>query len=42
MIPSIKRSGGKFFGATVGRMIERTAPTANPEGGHRRKAIAAA
>lgn len=27
--------GGKFFPATVGRMIERTDPTANPEGGYR-------
>jgi len=27
--------GGKFFPATVGRMIDRTDPTANPEGGYR-------
>ena len=28
--------GGKFYPATVGRMIERTDPTANPVGGYRR------
>lgn len=27
--------GGQFYPATVGRMIDRTDPTANPEGGYR-------
>ena len=34
--------GGKFFTTTVARMIERTDPTANPEGGYRGNALAVA
>jgi DNA invertase Pin-like site-specific DNA recombinase len=34
--------GGVFFTTTVARMIERTDPTANPEGGYRGNALAVA